>query len=203
LSTAKTKPKEVQVFAVRSDIERAIASLSLADQRKLEKAARYRVKGAGRAAQGRDHKVLLHDAILCILEGAESADHGRHWPKNTVPFGVFVGGILRSIASHWRDEWNENEEILESDLLVETATGELLSPLDLAISGESSQERSVIAKEQLNAVLKLFAGDAEAETIIEAWALGMTGPEITAQFGISESRFDAARKRIRYQVKAE
>jgi hypothetical protein len=65
-----------------------------------------------------------------------------------------------------------------------------------------SPEQSFSGKERLEAALSLFVGDSEASLIIEAWGLGMTGPEIQEQFGLSEERYDAGRKRIRYQVKA-
>ena len=109
---------------------------------------------------------------------------------------------MQSIASHWKEAWDDNEAVLESDILIMMEDGELQSPLSNLASPVLSQEQSFSGKERLDAVLRLFAGDNEASLIIEAWGLGMTGPEIQEQFGLPEERYEAGRKRIRYQVKA-
>lgn len=118
-----------------------------------------------------------------------------------VSFIKFVDRAMESIASHWAEAY-EHEAVLESETLFETDGGELLSPLDVAPTGAPSQEREVIANEELEQVLRIFEGDNEAAIIIEAWGLGMKGPEIMGQFGLSEERYEAGRKRIRYKVKA-
>jgi hypothetical protein len=85
---------------------------------------------------------------------------------------------------------------------MESDDGSLLSPLDGAASGIPSQDREASAKEELGAILRMFADDDDAILIIEGWGIGMTGPEIVEQFGMPQQRYDAGVKRIRYQVKA-
>jgi len=199
----KTKKSQTRplVVATRADIDAAIEALSAADEKRLEKAARYRVKGLGRRAGTRSYRDLLHDALVSIFVGAENPDDGRHWPMSEVSFIKFVDRTMESIASHWAEAY-EHEPVLESETLVETDDGGLLSPLDATPTGAPSQEREAIANEELGEVLRIFEGDNEAALIIEAWGLGMKGPEIMEQFGLSEERYEAGRKRIRYKVRA-
>jgi hypothetical protein len=202
LDKAKSKKTQPAKCASRAEIDQALAALSLPDQRRLEMAAKYFVRGLGRKAKGRTWEDLLHDAYLSVIKGTSGTGEGRRWPKDEVPFTTFMGKVMQSIASHWKEAWDENEAVLESDILVMLANGELQSPLSKVPSPVLSQEQSFSGKERLEAVLSLFVGDSEASLIIEAWGLGMTGPEIQEQFGLSEERYEAGRKRIRYQVKA-
>ena len=200
----KAKSKNTQPFksASRADIDQAFAGLSLADQRRIEMSAKYFFRGLGRKARERTWEDLLHEAYLSILKGSVGAGEGRRWPKDEVPFVTFLGKVMQSIASHWKEAWDENEAMLESDILIVMEDGELQSPLSNIASPVPSQEQSFSGKERLEAALSLFVDDSEASLIIEAWGLGMTGPEIQEQFGLSEERYEAGRKRIRYQVKA-
>ena len=202
LNKAKSANPQPAKFASRADIDQAVAGLSLPDQRRLDKAAQYFCRGLGRKARERTWEDLMSEAYLSILKGASGTGEGRRWPKGEVTFIAFLWKSMQSIASHWAEAWDENEAMLESDILVVMDDGELQSPLSNVVSPTPSQERSLMAKEQLEAALRLFMHDEEASLIIEAWGLGMSGPEIQEQFGLSEERFEAGRKRIRYQVKA-
>ncbi len=202
MDKAKSKKPQPARSASRADVDQAIEALSLADQRRIEMSAKYFFRGLGRKARERTWEDLLHEAYLSMLKGASGTGEGRRWPKDEVPFVTFIGKVMQSIASHWKEAWNENEAVLESDILIMMEDGELQSPLSNVASPVPSQEQSFSGKERLEAVLSLFAGDSEASLIIEAWGLGMTGPEIQEQFGLAEERYEAGRKRIRYQVKA-
>jgi hypothetical protein len=202
LDESKKSKKRTSAIASRADLDQAIAALSLADERRLEKYASYKIRGLGWRARGQTHEDLLQEAMASIYEGTENAESGRHWRKDEVPFVPFVAGVMRSIASHWGDACDENEAQLEADLLIESDDGSLLSPLASAPSGIPPQDREASVKEELTAVLKLFADDDDAILIIEGWGIGMTGPEIVEQFGMPQQRYEAGVKRIRYQVKA-
>lgn len=201
LERSKKAKTVTSLIASREDLDKAIAALSPADERRLEKYAQYKVRGLGRRARGQTYEDLLHEAMVSIYEGAESADCGRHWRKDEVPFVAFVAGTMRSIASHWF-EAHEDDEYTEADLLIESEDGDLISPLDAAPSGAPNQERGASAKEELGATLKLFSDDDDAVLIIEGWAEGMTGPEIVKELGMPQPQYDAGVKRIRYRVKA-
>jgi DNA-directed RNA polymerase specialized sigma24 family protein len=200
------KPKKAKIesslVATREDLDKAIASLSPADERRLENFARYKIRGLGRWSRGFTYEDLLQQAMLSIYEGAGSADSGRHWRKEEVPFVAFVAGTIRSIASHWLEAHERDEEYVESDLLVESDDGDLISPLNAWTSDIPDAERQASAKEVLGAVLKLFADDDDAVLIIEGWQIGMTGPEIIKDLGMPPQRYEAGVKRIRYRVKA-
>jgi hypothetical protein len=201
LDKTKIHKKRAPVFATRAEIDAAIEALSREDQTRLKKIAQYRFAGLGRRARGKDHEDLLHDAMVSIYRGAASPNEGRHWPKDDVPLIAFVAQGIRSVASHWA-EADEHEPMLDSEMSIETGDGGLRSPIDGTASSLPSQERDAIAKEKLEGVLRLFESDNDASTIIEAWSLEMEGPEIVRQFNMSENRYEAGRKRIRYKVKA-
>ena len=199
LGTKKTAVSSAG-YADRSDIDQAISSLSVVEERRLEQYARYKIRGLGRKAGSHTFEDLLNEAITAILIGAEKPDAGRHWRKTEVDFVKFVAGVMRSIASHWGESFEE-QEYRNSDLTVESEDGQVVSPIDMASSSQPSQERTAIAKEELTAVLKLFEDDDDAILIVEALREGMTGPEIVEQLGMPKKQFEAGMKRIRYKVK--
>jgi DNA-directed RNA polymerase specialized sigma24 family protein len=202
LERSKKAKVHAPLIATREDLDRAIASLSPADERRVEKFARYKVHGLGRWARGQTYEDLMQQAMVSIYEGADSPESGRHWRKEEVPFVMFVTGAIRSIASHWLEAHEKDEEYTESGLLVESDEGDFISPLDAVPSGEPNQERQAVAREKLGFVLKLFTGDDDAVLIIEGWEIGMTGPEIIKELGMPPERYEAGVKRIRYRVKA-
>lgn len=200
-SVAREKQDSKPEYATRDDVERAVESLSSADQMRLAKYARYKIRGLGRMAMGRDHEDLLREAIKSTWIGAEESDEGRRWKKNTVSFVQQLLGAMRSIASHWKAAHDEDEAHLDSELAVETEDGEVLSPVENAPSGAPSQQRVLIAKETLNSVYRMFQDDDDAALVIEGIKEGWSGPEIVEQLGLSQKRYDAAIKRIRYRVR--
>lgn len=188
-------------YASREDVEQAVESLSSADERRLARYARYKVRGLGRKALGRDHEDLLREAIKSTWIGAEEGEEGRRWRKNTIPFVQHLLGAMRSIASHWKQGVDDDEAQLDSELAVETLEGDLLSPVENTASEVPGQERTLIAKEALNAVYQMFYDDDDAALVIEGIKEGWSGPEIVEQLGLSQKRYEAAIKRIRYRVR--
>jgi hypothetical protein len=196
------KKKDVKPeFATREDVERAIDSLSSADEVRLEKFARYKIQGLGRKALGRDYEDLFQEAIKSTLIGAGDREEGRHWRKTNVTFVQHLFGTMRSIASHWKEAVDDNEAQLDSDSIVETEDGDILSPVENAPSNAPDQERSVAAKEQLGAIFRLFQNDDDAALVIEGIREGWNGPEIMERLDLPKNRYEAALKRIRYHVK--
>ena len=142
---AREKKESKPEYATRDDVERAVESLSSADESRLAQYARYKIRGLGRRAMGRDDEDLRGEAIKSIWIGAEDGEEGRRWKKNTVPFVQQLLGAMRSIASHWKAAHDEDEAYLDSELAVETEYGEVLSPVENASSGGPSQERVLTA----------------------------------------------------------
>lgn len=85
--------------ATRDDVERAVESLSKADELRLEKYAKYKVRGLGRKAMNRDYEDLLQEAFKSTCIGAEDPNEGRRWRKTEVSFVHHMLGAMRSIAS--------------------------------------------------------------------------------------------------------
>jgi hypothetical protein len=198
---AREKKESKPEYATRDDVERAVESLSSADESRLAQYARYKIRGLGRRAMGRTDKDLRGEAIKSTWIGAVEGDEGRRWKKNTVPFVQHLIGAMRSIASHWKLAYDEDEAYLDSEVAVETDEGEVLGPVENAPSGAPSQERDLIAKETLNFVYRMFHDDDEAALVIEGIKEGWSGPEIVGQLGLSQKQYDAAIKRIRYRVR--
>ena len=94
------------------------------DLGRLEKYARYRIRGLGRKATGRDHEDLLGEAVQDTLDLEK-----RKWNKR-VSFAQHLMGAMRSISSHWREQFDTREPLLESEVFRTTEEGEVLSPLD-------------------------------------------------------------------------
>ena len=198
---AREKKDSKPEYATRDDVERAVESLSSADELRLGKFARYKIRGLGRMAIGRDHEDLLGEAIKSTWIGAEEGDEGRRWKKTTVPFVQQLLGAMRSIASHWKAAHDENEAYLDSEVAVETEDGDILSAVENAPSGALSQELVLLAKEALNSVYQMFHDDDDAALVIEGIKENWSGPEIVKQLGLSQKRYEAAIKRIRYRVR--
>jgi hypothetical protein len=64
----------------REEVVVAIEALTREQHLRLERFARWRMRGLGRAAQGRDWEDLLGDAIAATYEGK------RRWNKESVDF---------------------------------------------------------------------------------------------------------------------
>jgi hypothetical protein len=200
LAKTKNYPIRPPVFATRADVDAAIEALSPADERRIEKTSRYYIRGLGKLTRSRSYKELQQDAITAIYIGAEDADAGRHWPKNEVSFVKFFIRTMESTVSHWADE--AKREVLDSETVAETEDGETRTLLSQTPDPTPSPERELIAKEEVAQIVGVFNDDSEAWVVLEAWKLGMKGPEIMRDYGLSEKTYEAARKRIRYKVKA-
>jgi hypothetical protein len=197
---AKSKNTGSSVIATRAEVDAAIEALSLGDERRLERAASYYINGLGRFKRGRTAKVLLHEATTAIYIGAEDPNAGRHWPKSEVSFVKFFVRTMESIVSHWAEA--AEREDLDSETVVEMEDGETGSYLSRIPDPAPLPDRELIAREEVRQIMALFDGDSEAWLILEAWRLGMKGPEIIEEYGLSKPAFEAACKRIRYKVKA-
>jgi dienelactone hydrolase len=197
---AKSKNTGSPVIATRADINAAIEALSPADERRLERAARYYINGLGRFVRGRTAEELLQEATTAMYIGANDAKAGRHWPKNEVPFVIFLGQTMKSIVSHWLEA--AEREVLDSETVVETEGGETASLLSQTPDAAPLPERELITKEEVAKIVELFDNDSHAWIVLEGWKVGMKGPEIIEEYELSHQDFEKACKRIRYKVKA-
>lgn len=197
---AKTNKPGSPALATRTDIDAAFEALSTADERRIEKAARYFVRGLGKLIRTRSFEELQQEAVTAIYIGAEDPKAGRHWPRDEVSLVKFFVGVMRSITSHWLEE--AQQEIFDSETVVETEEGDTVSLLSQMSDPAPLADRELNAKEGTETIMSLFSDDGEAWIVLEAWKLGMKGPEIMRDYGLTEKALQAACKRIRYKVKA-
>jgi CheY-like chemotaxis protein len=99
------------------EVDRAIKTLTSSELLRLQQFAKFRVRGLGRAARGRNWEDLLEEALYRTLVGAEDAATGRHWNKK-VPFGQHLRWAISSIANVWKRQFKEKSTYLASELLI-------------------------------------------------------------------------------------
>jgi len=161
--------------ATPDEVRAALDALGEADLVRLEKFARYRIRGLGRKAEGRDHDDLLGEAIRDTLDPEK-----RRWNKD-VSFVRHLVGAMRSISSHWREQFDENEPLLESELL---QTTDILA-----------------AKEELERIEKAVADDTVVSDILGGLRAEMLAGEIREVLGLSVIEYETAMKRFRRRVR--
>jgi hypothetical protein len=174
--------------ATPDEVKAAVETLTEGQLVKLEKYARYRVRGLGRKALGRDYNDLLRDAITATLAG------DRRWRKGTVDFFTHLTGVMRSISSHWGEQYDPEEALGESELMHDDNAR---SPIVSAASEAPSVERILDARERLLQIERHFAADPAVPSILKGLRDGMTGPEIQLATGMSKKDYESAIKRMR------
>jgi hypothetical protein len=190
-----------EVCATTAEVMAAIESLSAEEFRRLKKAAWYRIRGLGRAAQQRDYEDLLGEALASTLKGADGGAEGRKWTKHRVRFVKHLLEAMRSIANHWKESWERSgAECEEPDWLTanEGEEGNVQRPTEHARDRRADPHRSCSAKQLLEELDKHFAGDEDALLVIEARIEGMTVPEMITGLRLTENKINAAHQRIRY-----
>ncbi|HXM51474.1 MAG TPA: hypothetical protein VN956_26770 [Pyrinomonadaceae bacterium] len=133
--------------ATQEEIVAAVEALTPEDLSRLRGFAGWRVAGMGRAAQGQDWEDLLRKAIV-----ATYYEGGRRWNKDAVPFRQHLLGAMRSISSHERDQFDEREATLESDLIYTSTAGDQVNPLATIESPGASPQRVLEAKEKVEEI---------------------------------------------------
>lgn len=197
---AKTKNTRSAAFATRAEVDAAIEALTPADEIRIKKVAQYYIRGMGGLARTTSFEDLHHEAVAAICIGAENPNTGRHWPKDEVSFLVFFVRTMESIVSHWAED--AAHEDLDSETVVETEDKETISRLSQTPDPTPLPDRQIVALNEVTTIVKLFNEDGEAWVVLEAWRLGMKGPEIMREYGFSEKTYEATCKRIRYRVRA-
>jgi hypothetical protein len=181
--------------ATRKEVVQAIDSLTIADLLNLRWAARFRVRSLGRAAKGRTDEDLLMEALASSLAGTEGRGDGRRWSKN-ISFRLHLTGAMRSIASHWKEQFNEQEPFLESELS-NVGKEEGFSELDTVASEAPGGDRCLMAREEVSLILRLFRNDLGASSVLKGWLKDLKSLEIMQESGLSSREYEAAVKRIR------
>jgi hypothetical protein len=170
---------------------------------KLKHFAAWRVRGLARASCGRTGEDLLSEANLSILEGVANNGSGRSWNKN-VDLATLLCGAMRSISSHWKRDFVEEEEaLLESQIAMRGGEDAWISPLDEAVSDDPSQERDVTARQEWALITKLYLDDVAARGVLEGWSRGMTASEIMEDSGLTKWEYQETMRRIRLRLREQ
>lgn len=178
------------------EISAAVESLSEEDLWRLEKFARYRLRGIGRVAMGRDHEDLLREAIAATCDPER-----RRWKIDAVSFVQHLKGVMRSISSHWREGFDKEEAVLEADAIRINESGKEINPLLEAESRLPDTERSLAAKEELSQIEKLVADRPLAALIVGGMREELSGSEIKQLLGISQTEYETEMKWLRRNVR--
>jgi DNA-directed RNA polymerase specialized sigma24 family protein len=129
---------------------------------------------------------LLQEAFTRAMVGSRRKPQG-------VAMVAFLAGTMRSLrAEHWRRARGgpASGETLRIDHQDLSRAGELRDPA-------SDLEQALLAREQIEAIERLFAGDPVALGILAGLAEGRSAAQIRAGMGISKTVYDSARKRMR------
>jgi len=180
------------------EVDRMLEMLTTAELLKLQRFADFRVRGLGRAADGRTGKDLLGEAVVRTLTGAEDTQKGRHWNKN-VDFVQHLAGAIRSISNCWKRHCKE-EVYLVSELVIHDVEGQEYSPLDNLASEQVAADQCLIEKDEESRVLATFKDDSDATHVLQGLLNGLKKHEIMLRYGLGEKQYAAVVKRIRVKL---
>ena len=181
--------------ASREEVVAAIEALTREQHLRLERFARWRMRGLGRAAQGRDWEDLVGEAIAATYEGR------RRWSKGSVDFFQHLIGVIRSISSHWRDQFNPDEAFFESEVLRVTPQGKTANPMIEAASPAADPEHAHAVKEEVKRIAQIASNNPLAWLILDGLSDGMTGPEIREALDVSQREYETAMKWLRRNIR--
>lgn len=167
-----------------AEVALALNIISRMDFLRLKAIARLHARGLPPDVSWDD---LLQEAFTRAIVGS------RRKPQN-VPMVTFLAGIMRSLrAEHWRRVRGgpASRETLRIDHQRDLSrAAELRDPA-------SDLEQALLAREQIEAIERLFAGDSVALGILAGLAEGRSAAQIRAAMSISKTDYDSARKRMR------
>lgn len=186
----------------RIEIDRAIKALSPSQLLRLQKFAKFRIRGLGRAASGRDWEDLLGEALHRTLMGTKDTRNGRHWNRK-VPFVQHLAGAMSSIASLWKRQFKEKNTFLISELSVHDPEGKEYSPFEDVPSGYTAADDRLIKRSDEDRVFSMLQDSPDASQVFRGLADGLKKNEIIARYGLDEKRYVAAVRRIRVRLLAE
>lgn len=181
--------------ATEEEVVAAIEGLSEPALVRLEKFARLRIAGLGRASCGRDHEDLLSEAVTRTLAG------NRRWNRD-VTFVQHMLGVIRSISSHWREQFDQDDEPwLEADLTSGDDSAAMATPLQRASAPGPVIDDELVTKQALDQIQQMFSGDKVISDIIDGLDAELSGPEIQTVLGLTEKEYRTKMRQIRRKTK--
>ena len=167
-----------------TELRSALEVLTPAAQIRLRNKAIFLAQGTGMEAED-----LLQETVVRSLE-----EHGgRKCPRSVRP-EIFLGNVMRSLASHAREKWVRESPIFVSkddqdDFMVNTPDP---SPgTEQIVIGRVDSDR------ELDRIVRMFDNDSQAQAIVIGIMEDWSPHEIRDMEAMSEKEYNAARKRVR------
>ena len=178
-------PKLVDKRILRpADTVLALELISEVELLRLKTIARLYARGLPPDVTWED---LLQEALTRVIIGSRRAPEG-------VTMVAFLAGVMRSLkAEHWRRALKglHGGEALRPDRPADEAR-------ELALPDPApGLERSLIARQELDAIERLFAADLVVLMIIAGLREGLSAQRIRLATGLSKTDYDSARRRMR------
>jgi len=152
----------------------ALKLVSEIDLLRLKTLARLHARGLPADVNWED---LLQEAITRMLVGSRKLPDG-------LSVIAFLAQVMRSLkAEHWR-------RVLSGGVVGTERAIELRDPAP-------GPERSLMARQELNAIERLFTDDRVARQIIAGLGEGLSPEEICARHDLTKTDYQSARRRMR------
>lgn len=183
MSAVLTNPPRLD----RLQVENAMAAMSDADWRRVE----FIASSLSHGFTGFEPEDLILEAQTKLLEGV------RVWPTG-VPAVVVLENVMSSIASNARKRIKEGpiDVTVEVDPL-ETDDQEGVSAGQTVFSRtDATPESQAAAREQIAAINRLVADDADLQDLVAAWAMDLKGEEAWTSLGWTKDKYEANRKKL-------
>lgn len=171
----------------RQQVESAMVAMSDADWRRVE----FIASSLSHGFTGFEPEDLIVEAQTKLLEGV------RVWPTG-VPAVVVLENVMSSIASNARKRIKEGpiEVTVEVDPL-ETGDQEATCAGQTVFSRtDDTPESQAAVREQIAAIDRLVADDANLQDLIAAWAMDLKGEEARVSLGWTKDKYEANRKKL-------
>ena len=137
---------------------------------------------------------LLHETLIDLLGG------DRTWKRGVHPL-VTLKVAMHSVASNAQKKV-DNAPI---DQFAMVSSGEADAPEGQRAPVTAVEPLGPLdtleGRQQLALIEQLVKGDAEAELVLTAWAMGYSGAEARLETGLDAKQFDAARQRLLRKLK--
>ena len=168
----------------------ALNSLSDADIRRLEMAARFRTIGHNEL----DWRDLFNEAVTRLLNGS------RKWPQD-VTLVTFLFETMRSIISDYRRGRKNSPILLETEL--QSGDSQSHDVVENTPDLTDDPERQASAAETLAKIEAVFRDDSEAMLLIIGMASGKSPTEIQEEANMNPTRYSTTQRRVRRALARE
>jgi DNA-directed RNA polymerase specialized sigma24 family protein len=189
--------KEEQPLTKQSDhsdivdrLETAVSNMTEAGIARLCRKGAYLAIGTPDG----DAMALLNEAIMRTLNGS------REW-KPGLPFEVFIFGVMKSIAHAQKHSSQQTTEVVEAEF---STAGEDDDSFLAKVAGGKGTDAVLIERHRIealqadvDALARHFEGDDDVELVLAALEDGTARQVLIEDFGMTITRYESARKKLR------